>query len=49
MTKLSLRKEREQPLRRPWTVCRGPVELAAFRTGHEALSFLRRLLSAAHH
>jgi len=47
--KLTLRKIRVQALRRPWTVCRGLVELAAFRTGHEALSFLRRLLSAAHH
>lgn len=47
--KLTLRKVRVQALRRPWVVRRRPKVIGAFRTGHEALSFLRRLLSAAHH
>ncbi len=48
MTKLTVRKSRVAALRRPWIVRHGSKVLGAFRTGTEALQFLRRLLSAAH-
>lgn len=48
MTKLTVRKSRVRALRRPWVVRHGPKVLGAFPSGADALTFLRRLLSAAH-